>query len=90
MTINTVILRNEVLQYAMNNHDVLPGGVLYLKNPIKHGTTEVYGCTMHGEVLAVDDDGTEINVSYNDLENSLVIDRLFVELHHDYLTKVFN
>lgn len=92
MTINTVILRNQVLQYALTHNQELPGGVLYLKTPLRHGTVEVYGCTMNGEILGVDNDGTEISVSYNESNNWSVIDRLFVELFHDYCREqqVFN
>lgn len=90
MTTNTVILRNEVLQYALTNHHVLPGGVLYLKEPLIHGTVEVYGCTIYGEVLGVDNDGTEVSLPYNEPINWSTIDRVFVELHHSYLKKVFN
>jgi hypothetical protein len=86
MTINTVILRNQVLQYALSHHDELDGGVLYLTTPLKHGTVEVYGCTMHGEVLGVDDDGTEISLPY-ETSNWSIIDRLFVELFHDHCSK---
>jgi hypothetical protein len=92
MTINTVILRNQVLQYALTHNQELSGGVLYLKTPLRHGTVDVYGCTIHGEVLGVDNDGTEISVSYNESNNWSVIDRLFVELFHDYCREqqVFN
>lgn len=92
MTINTVILRNQVLQYALTHNKELSGGVLYLKTPLRHGTVEVYGCTMDGEVLGVDNDGTEISISYNESNNWSIIDRLFVELFHDYCREqqVFN
>lgn len=91
MTINTVILRNQVLQYALTHSKELSGGVLYLKNPLRHGTIDVYGCTIHGEVLGVDSDGTETSISYES-NNWSIIDRLFVELFHDYCREqqVFN
>ena len=92
MTIDTVTLRNQVLQYAMNHNQELSGGVLYLKTPLRHGTVDVYGCTIYGEVLGVDSDGTETNISYNESNNWSVINRLFVELFHDYCREqqVFN
>lgn len=82
MSTNSLIIRNEVLQYGMNHSKEL-NGVLYLKNPFKHGTIEIYGCTIHGEVLGVDSDGEEVNVSYGDMGMDSFF-RFFHDLHRKY------
>lgn len=82
MATNTLIIRNEVLQYGMNHMDELKG-VLYLKTPFRLGTVEVYGCTYKGDVLGVDSDGTEIELTYGELGIDNFY-RFFYDLHTKY------
>lgn len=82
MTNSTLLIRNEVLQYGMN-HDEELHGVLYLKNPFKSGTIEVYGCTINGDILGVDSDGEEITITYGQLGIDNFF-RFFHDLHKKY------
>lgn len=76
--INRVVnFRNEVLQYCMtNNHSFLT-----LPKKLKLNTVEVQGCTHNGDIVAQDENGNDVHVSYK-----------FLGLHNTYrvFTDLFN
>lgn len=81
-TNNVIKLRNDVLQFGMNHRDELHD-VLYLETPYKHGTVEIYGCNIFGEIMGVDSDGTEVTVSYFDVGAS-TWKNFFTDLYQKY------
>jgi len=82
MTTNLVIMRNDVLQYGMDHRHEL-NNVLHLTKPFSIGRIEVYGCNTNGDLLGLDEDETEVNVSYSDIGTHKFFE-VFDDLYNKY------